>query len=262
MILHNGILSAETVAPAGQRFTSDDSGPRWLVDDEQTPGASGLLAIQILDAGASLPTEPLEGESAAVVLAGSAGWHAGDRAESLGPGDGVFWPAGSRRHLSAITDGTCLLLLYGRRRQSFDLPGAGEKGARDRGACWRYVRPGRPGTGVLQTVGGFSDMGVQWLVTTGTVGSVDLVVATSTFEPGGNHALHRHPDADEFFLVLDGGGQHRSPDGPVHLGVADLVFVPAGEWHGYCSDPGTATRAIYGYLGAGCLEQAGYEVMT
>jgi mannose-6-phosphate isomerase-like protein (cupin superfamily) len=42
------------------------------------------------------------------------------------------------------------------------------------------------------------------------------------------------------------------------MGVGDLVLVPAGEWHGFRTDG--VTTAVYGYLGAGSLQQAGYEL--
>ncbi|MFY0579771.1 cupin domain-containing protein [Cystobacter fuscus] len=79
--------------------------------------------------------------------------------------------------------------------------------------------------------------------------------------PGGSHQLHRHPHADEFFLVLQGGGEHLTKDGPVRLNPGDLAYIPAGEWHGFQTDPGVTTRTVYGYLGAGSLAQAGYELL-
>jgi quercetin dioxygenase-like cupin family protein len=103
-------------------------------------------------------------------------------------------------------------------------------------------------------------MRVRWLVCAATSGSTALVVATSTFAPDGRHELHRHASAEEFFMVVEGGGEHLTESGPVRLGPGDAVLIPAGEWHGYRTDPGVTTRTIYGYLGAASLDDAGYEV--
>ncbi|CAL9343068.1 hypothetical protein SUDANB95_00309 [Actinosynnema sp. ALI-1.44] len=179
-------------------------------------------------------------ETAALVIAGEA-----DRgAVSGGPlrvGDGVHGPA--------LLAGSARLLVLTSRH-----PAPGEA------RTWRFTPAGSDTDDYLDSAGGFTDMGVRWLATTDTLGTAGLVVATSTFAPGGHHEPHRHPHADEFFLVLRGGGYHHASDGPIRLDPGDLVHVPAGEPHGFRTDPGTVTTALYGYLGAGSLDQAGYEV--
>jgi mannose-6-phosphate isomerase-like protein (cupin superfamily) len=35
---------------------------------------------------------------------------------------------------------------------------------------------------------------------------------------------HPHPMADEFFLVLQGGGEHLTKEGPVRLNPGDLAY--------------------------------------
>ncbi|GAA0219477.1 hypothetical protein GCM10010492_16840 [Saccharothrix mutabilis subsp. mutabilis] len=212
----------------------------------------------------------LEGdaETAALVIAGEAhlreaaqgdpsgGGRGG--ADGLGVGDGVHGPA--------RLGGTARLLVLTSRH-----PAPGEA------KTWRFAPAGRTAAQhagrtaaehagataadhLLADGGGFTDMGVRWLATADTLGTAGLVVATSTFAPGGHHEPHRHPHADEFFLVLRGGGYHHASDGPIRLDPGDLVHVPAGEPHGFRTDPGTVTTALYGYLGAGSLDQAGYEV--
>jgi quercetin dioxygenase-like cupin family protein len=237
-------------------LTVGTSGHRWLINEDVVPGALGKLATLVLAAGSDLPDDAHCVESAVVLLKGTAHWRGGER--SLHPGDGVFIPAGGRGPLTATSDGTRLLVIYGRqvdglREHSAVMPV-------NAGVCWRYAVAGAQTDRTLAATGGFVDMGVRWLATSDTVGSSSLVVATSTFSPAGHHALHRHPHADEFFFVLDGGGHHLASKGSIRLGPGDFVFVPAGEWHGYRTDPDTATNAIYGYLGVGSLEQAGYEL--
>ncbi|MGH3802549.1 MAG: cupin domain-containing protein, partial [Pseudonocardiaceae bacterium] len=236
--------------------TTGTTGHRWLVNDDVAPGALGMLATLVLADGTDMPDEVLGMESAAILLRGTATWHGDERL--LHPGDGVFSPAGSPCLLTATSDSTRLLLIYG--RQVYGRQGNSGGMPVNAGVCWRYVVAGQQTDPTLAATGGFADMGVRWLATSDTVGSSSLVVATSTFSPAGHHALHRHPHADEFFLIVDGGGHHLAPLGPIRMGPGDLVFVPAGEWHGYRTDPDTATTAIYGYLGAGSLAQAGYEL--
>lgn len=204
----------------------------------------GMISVHSLTDGEGLPTGPPGRESAAVLLTGTADWHG----KSLRPGDGVFDPGGGDHGVRATTGGTRVLLVHGRGSR------AGTP------VQWHYLPATGETSGVLADAGGFRDMGVRWLVTTKTVGSARLVVATSTFDPGGAHARHRHPRAGEFFLVSEGSGEHLAPIGPIRMSAGDLMFVPAGEWHGFRTDPGVTTRAIYGYVGAGSLEQAGYEV--
>lgn len=200
----------------------------------------GTISVHPLEIGADLVEEP-DAESAVVVLSGAASWDG----EPLGPGDGVHGPC----RLTATAAGTGVLVLHSRHV------------APDRkGVRWHYAPARGTDDRLLRAEGGFTDMGVRWLATTDTVGTSGIVVATSTFEPGGHHELHRHPDADEFFLVLAGGGHHFAPGGPIRMDPGDLVHVPAGEPHGYRTDPGTVTTALYGYLGAGSLDQAGYEL--
>jgi mannose-6-phosphate isomerase-like protein (cupin superfamily) len=42
----------------------------------------------------------------------------------------------------------------------------------------------------------------------------------------GEFARHRHPETDEFFLVLSGELAIRMDDGDVHLGQGDTFVVP------------------------------------
>ncbi|XVV02578.1 cupin domain-containing protein [Actinosynnema sp. CA-248983] len=206
------------------------------VDGVVVSTALGSIALH---AGDFTATD--EVEAAALVIAGEAEW--AETGAVLRVGDGVHGPA-------ELSGEARLLVLTSRHPAPAD------------SRTWRFSHADGhiAGDHLLADVGGFADMGVRWLATTDTLGTAGLVVATSTFAPGGHHEPHRHPHADEFFLVLRGGGYHHAPDGPVRLDPGDLVHVPAGEPHGFATDPGTVTTALYGYLGAGGLDQAGYEV--
>ena len=60
--------------------------------------------------------------------------------------------------------------------------------------------------------------------------------------------------------MLSGADEHVSQYGTTRLTAGDLTLIPAGEWHGFRTDPKIITRTVYGYLGAGSLDQAGYNL--
>lgn len=238
---------------------------QWLVHPRLTPDARGLVAVEVLrDEVASTPHQ-IPTESATLLLTGKGAW-IGAADLLLGPGEGVFNPPGTWRGGLTSQGGGAMVLLtvFGGCTELEEAP-VTLVGAPDAHECGRRIAPPVDGCSadhhdVLGAVGGFVDMGVRWLATADTVGSRSLVVATSTFVPGGSHELHRHPDADEFFLVVSGTGEHLTQDGSVRLAAGDLAFIPAGEWHGFRTDPEITTRTVYGYLGAGSLAQAGYDL--
>jgi len=238
---------------------------QWLVHPRLTPGARGLVAVEVLrDGVASTPHCIPAAESATLLLAGKGTWIGGTDL-LLGPGEGVFNPPGTWRGLTPeSSEVTVLLTVYGG-CTDLEMAPVALVGEPDAHGCGCHIAPpvedcSTDRGDVLGTVGGSIDMGVRWLASTDTVGSQSLVVATSTFVPGGSHDLHRHRHADEFFLVLSGTGEHLTQDGPVRLTAGDLAFIPAGEWHGFRTDPEITTRTVYGYLGAGSLAQAGYDL--
>ncbi|MFL5355927.1 cupin domain-containing protein [Archangium sp.] len=234
---------------------------QWLVNRRLIPGARGMLSVQTLSRGATVPAHRVPAaESVTFVLSGRTDWNTGGQVWTLIPGEGVFNPPGTRRAFHAARDeGAVLLTVYG---GTADPRGASPRTADGVTGCGcRIQHLADRGNSPLGSAGGFIDMGVHWLATTQTVGTRAVVVATSTFTPGGSHQLHRHPHADEFFLVLEGGGEHLTRRGSLRLNPGDLAYIPAGEWHGFRTDPGVTTRTVYGYLGAGCLDQAGYELL-
>jgi quercetin dioxygenase-like cupin family protein len=236
---------------------------QWLVHPRLTPGARGLVAVEVLhdDVITSAHFIPTA-ESVTVLLTGKGTW-VGGTDPLLGPGEGAFNPPGTWRGLTPQgSDPTVLLTVYDSGRVQApepvnDCPEAHQCGCRiaslldgcsaDRGA-------------VSGTAEGLVDVGVRRLASKDTVGTRSLMVAMSTFAPSGRHELHRHPHADQFFLVLSGRGEHLTQDGPVSLAPGDLVFIRAGEWHGFRADPAITTDVVYGYLGAGSLDQAGYDL--
>lgn len=116
------------------------------------------------------------------------------------------------------------------------------------------------GDAALDADAGFIGLGVFWLATRDTVGSNDFLLGASTFEPGGLHEHHRHPRGDEFLYILEGGGEHLTPDGAIPLSAGEIAYIPANEYHGFRNPEGLLTRTLFGYFGPATLEEAGYQV--
>jgi quercetin dioxygenase-like cupin family protein len=116
------------------------------------------------------------------------------------------------------------------------------------------------GDAALDSQAGFIGLGVYWLATRDTLGTDNFLLGASTFEPGGVHEHHRHAHGDEFLLILEGGGEHLTPDGAVPLRAGEIAYIPANEYHGFKSPDGVLTRTLFGYFGPATLSEAGYEV--
>ncbi|MFB7472004.1 cupin domain-containing protein [Kitasatospora sp. NPDC056184] len=266
---------------------------RRLIDPQHLPSAHGGLTVETLPPGVRVEHHPSRvGESVTLVLSG--GIRSAGRV--LGPGEGLYHPPGSSCGLTALPGAPAAVLTVrplavpGDRpaQRPWPVPLAPPRpGVRSRGGAPEPPAPTVPaaragGADAADTadtadtagdaeaaeaagraaspIAGSTGMAVRWLATDETVGARRLTVATSVFCVGGSHDLHRHPHADEFFLVLSGGGTHLTDATEVPVRAGDLVFVPAGEWHGFRTGPAGPTAALYGYLGAPSLARAGYQV--
>jgi quercetin dioxygenase-like cupin family protein len=116
------------------------------------------------------------------------------------------------------------------------------------------------GDAALDEGSGFLGLGVFWLATRDTLGTDSFLLGASTFEPDGVHEHHRHPRGDEFLYILEGGGEHLTPDSAVSLSAGEIAYIPANEYHGFRNPPGVLTRTLFGYFGPATLAEAGYEV--
>jgi quercetin dioxygenase-like cupin family protein len=108
---------------------------------------------------------------------------------------------------------------------------------------------------------GWHKMDVRWLITSATMPSRQTVVGRTTMPPGvkAQHALHRHPNAEEWEYVIQGVGIKRVGEDAFYLRAGDLAFVPRNAYHALenASDSETLVT-IWGYCGASSLEEAGY----
>lgn len=108
---------------------------------------------------------------------------------------------------------------------------------------------------------GWHKMDVRWLVTSKTMPSTQTVVGKTSMPPGvkAQHAMHRHPNAEEWEYVIQGVGIKHVGDELFVLRAGDLAFVPRNEYHALENASDTETLiTIWGYSGAASLEEAGY----
>jgi quercetin dioxygenase-like cupin family protein len=107
---------------------------------------------------------------------------------------------------------------------------------------------------------GWHRMDVKWLITNANMGSKKTVVGRTHFVPGSKHALHKHPNAEEWEYIISGTGIKYVGDDAVAVGPGDLVFCPQNEFHGLENPAGNTEPLVtlWGYCGVGSLEEAGY----
>jgi quercetin dioxygenase-like cupin family protein len=106
---------------------------------------------------------------------------------------------------------------------------------------------------------GWIDMQVQFLIDSRAARSDELVVGRTVLPPGARHERHRHPNCDEFLVVMSGRGEIYTNAGREPSSVGDVVFTPRGNWHGFDNTSDEDVLLIWGWSGAGSLEAAGYE---
>jgi quercetin dioxygenase-like cupin family protein len=112
----------------------------------------------------------------------------------------------------------------------------------------------------LRAEEGWIQMQVQFLIDARTAGSDELVVGRTVLPPGARHERHRHPNCDEFLVVLSGRGEIYTNTGREPSQAGDVVFTPRENWHGFDNTSDEDVVLLWGWSGAGSLEAAGYEI--
>ena len=111
----------------------------------------------------------------------------------------------------------------------------------------------------LERGDGWVDMQVQFLVDKHIAGSENFLLGWTVLPPGARHDRHRHHEADEFFVVLQGSGMVYTDRGREPSSKGDVVFTPRGHWHGFDNTGTEDVVLVWGWSGAGSLEDTGYE---
>lgn len=107
---------------------------------------------------------------------------------------------------------------------------------------------------------GWINMQVQFLIDQKSMGSDKLLIGWTVLPPGARHDKHRHPNADEFFIVIQGRGFIYTDAGREPSAKGDVIFTPRGHWHGFDNTGDEDVVLVWGWSGAGSLEAAGYEI--
>jgi mannose-6-phosphate isomerase-like protein (cupin superfamily) len=111
----------------------------------------------------------------------------------------------------------------------------------------------------LKREDGWIDMQVQFLIDKKSAGA-DNVVGWTVLKPGASHECHLHRNCDEFFIVLKGQGHIITGKGLEPSSEGDVVYSPRGCWHGFNNTSSEDVVLVWGWMGAGSIEDSGYEV--
>jgi quercetin dioxygenase-like cupin family protein len=117
-----------------------------------------------------------------------------------------------------------------------------------------------PLVGGLREDEGWFDMRVQFLLDKANTGADDFLLGWTVLPPGSRHDRHLHRNADEFFIVLRGQGHIYLDEGTAPAGEGDVIWTPRGKMHGFDNTGDDDVVLVWGWNGAGSLEDSGYEV--
>jgi quercetin dioxygenase-like cupin family protein len=117
--------------------------------------------------------------------------------------------------------------------------------------------------GTLKEERGWHKMDVRWLVTNKTQDSKQTVVGRTIMPPGvkSKHAIHRHPNAEEWEYILSGVALKHVGGETFTLRAGELAYIPRNVYHGLENASDTEPLVtLWGYCGASSLEEAGYVI--
>jgi quercetin dioxygenase-like cupin family protein len=227
----------------------------WRVGEGYGAGDGHIVTVRELDPGftESAAADP-EGERVFVVLSGelvlstSSGEHHA-RARNV-----AFLPSGVGCRLS-VAEPTRVLWISS--------PGSATTPPADGSSDLVLTNiDDHEGVAMTDPAMGMFDIVSRALVTSDTLPARALLVGHSCFaSEHGLHELHRH-ERDEFMYGVSGIAHAlSSEDVEARLEPGDLVYIPAGEWHGLRAMEGEElSEHVFGYLGAGSFADVGYAL--
>jgi quercetin dioxygenase-like cupin family protein len=238
---------------------------QWLISHDACRAQGGLVGIIGIDAGSAMPRHrTLNADTAIYVIDGRAVASSIDGAPSAFPQGSVgFVRAGEWLDIRADEGPVSLLVLYGGVTSARELEWEGADDAKPPAPAAEQLAVidvgALPSQSFHDPSEGFHHISSKFLIDAESRGADSIVLGQARFLDGkGLHELHRHPYAEEFVFILHGTGAHLAEDERVPLDVGDLMYVPAGEWHGLQADNETAVL-LFGYLGIGDLSDAGND---
>ncbi len=107
---------------------------------------------------------------------------------------------------------------------------------------------------------GWREMNIKWLLGEETVGLKSAVLFKAVIKAGAAHEKHLHHKADELVYIISGKGRHGLGDEEWDIGPGDAYLNPRDIVHwSYGTDPNDPLILVGVYVGAGTLEDTGYE---
>ena len=105
--------------------------------------------------------------------------------------------------------------------------------------------------------GPFGHLDVRWVVGAHTGASL-ISFGQSTYPTGATHENHRHPNAEEVVMVIQGRGTQIVGDDALDLGPGDICFIPRSTPHRSTGTSEEDLVILWAFGGAASIEQAGY----
>ena len=81
----------------------------------------------------------------------------------------------------------------------------------------------------------FRDHGNIFIKVSATTGSERLAIGTQQIKVGTGVPIHRHPEMEESFYVLDGTGFFILEDVRHAIQQGSTIFIPKNHWHGFAN---------------------------
>ena len=107
---------------------------------------------------------------------------------------------------------------------------------------------------------GWREMSIKLLLCEQTVGCRSAVLYKAAHKFGAAHEKHIHHRADELVYVISGKGHRWQADEEWDVEPGDAYFIPRGTVHAALgTDPEDPLVVVGVYVGAGSLEETGYE---
>ena len=81
----------------------------------------------------------------------------------------------------------------------------------------------------------FADAGEIFIRVGPATGSAGFALGTQQVPAGSGIPVHRHPEKDEAFYVLEGSGVFSLNDVDIPIEKGATLFIPSNAWHGFAT---------------------------
>ena len=256
--------------PGGRGTTA-----KWAISRDSCGSVGGIVGLVTMEPHTDAPLHCVLNADAMFYVIDGQGSLTDDtgRQRQLARHSAAFLAAGTRSGITAGEQPLAMVVLYSGVGSPTDLAWsepssesgptgteAGQRSAAD--ASVLQVDAMSRGT-LHDPARGFFHMATTRLVDAHTHPTATMIVGQTLLTAQTRHAVHRHPGAGEFVLMLDGYGHQLTESEEIDHRAGELVYVPPGTWHGLRGPAAEETATVlWGYLGVGSMPQVGYELAT